>query len=75
MVLEISKQEMYNFYCNFMIRKVNTRLLFTDTDSLCYELHEKNPYKKMYKHKELFDLSNFTVSSKYYCSNNKKSTR
>ena len=26
----------------------------------------------MYKCKELFDLSNFPVSSKYYCSNNKK---
>ena len=26
----------------------------------------------MYKYKELFDLSNFFVSSKYYCSNNKK---
>ena len=54
-----------------MIKKFNTRLLFTDTDSLCYELYEKNPYKKMYKYKELFDLSNFPVSSKYYCSDNK----
>ena len=45
-VLEISKWEIYNFRYNFMIRKFNTRLLFTDTDSLCYELHEKNPYKK-----------------------------
>ena len=63
---------MYNFHYNFMVRKFNTRLLFTDTDSLCYELYEKNPYKKMYKYKELFDLSNFPVSSKYYCSDNKK---
>ena len=29
-----------------MIRKFNTRLLFTDTDSLCFELHEKDLYKK-----------------------------
>ena len=55
-----------------MIRKFNTRLLFTDTDSLCCQLHEKNPYKKMYKYKKLFDLSNFPVSSKSYCSDNKK---
>ena len=55
-----------------MIRKFNTRLLFTDTNSLCYELHEKNPYKKIYKYKELFDLSNFPASSKYCCSDNKK---
>ena len=26
----------------------------------------------MYKYKELFDLSNFPVSSKYYCNDNKK---
>ena len=32
----------------------------------------KNSYKKMYKYKELFGLSNFSVSSKYYCSDNKK---
>ena len=55
-----------------MIRKFNTRLLFTDTDSLRYELHEKNPYKIIYKDKELFAVSNFPVSSKYYCSNIKK---
>ena len=55
-----------------MIRKFNPRLLFTDTDSLCYWLHEKIHTKKMYKYKELFDLSNFPVSSKYYCSDNKK---
>ena len=47
-----------------MTRKFNTRLLFTDTNSLCYELHEKNLYKKMYKQKELFELSNFPKSSK-----------
>ena len=28
--------------------------------------------KKMCKYKELFDLSNFPVSRKYYCSDNKK---
>ena len=32
----------------------------------------KNPYKKMHKYKELFDLSNFPKSSKYYCDENKK---
>ena len=36
-VLETSKWEMYNFHYNFMIRKFNTRLLFTNTDILCIE--------------------------------------
>ena len=40
-VLEISKWEMYNFQYNFMIRKFNTKFLFTDTDSLCYEIYGK----------------------------------
>ena len=71
-VLEAIKLEMYNFHYNFVIRKFNTRLLFTDTDSLCYEIHGKKPLKKMYKYKELFDLSNFPVSSKYYCCYNEK---
>ena len=46
-VLELSKWEMYNFHYNFMIRKFNTRLLFTDTDSLCYEILGKNPHKNV----------------------------
>ena len=33
---------------------------------------ERNYVKKMCKYKELFDLSNLPLSSKYYCSNNKK---
>ena len=45
-------------------------LLFTDTDSLCYECDE-DPREKMYKYKELVDLSNFSVSGKYYCCDNK----
>ena len=32
-------------------------LLFTDTDSLCYEC-DKDPYEIMHQHQEDFDLSN-----------------
>ena len=66
---------MYNFHYNFMTRKFNTKLIFTDTDSLCYEIHGKKPHQKMYKYKELFDLRNLALSSKYYCSGNKKVLR
>ena len=54
-----------------MKKKLVYCLLFTDTNSLCYECDE-DPYEKIYKYKELFDLSNFPVNSKYYCSDNKK---
>ena len=47
-----------------MIRKCNARLMFIDRDSLCYELREKNTCKKMFKYKEVFDLSSLPVSSK-----------
>ena len=58
------------FSYNFMKKKFKKCvLLFNDTDSLCYECDE-DPRENIYKHKELFDLSNFPVSSKYYCSNN-----
>ena len=53
-ILEISEWEMYNFHYNSMVKKFNTRLLFTDTDSLCCELFEKNPYKKCKSKKNYF---------------------
>ena len=56
---------MYSFHYDFMKKKFKRcTLLFTDTDSLCYECDE-DPREKMYEYKELFDLSNFSVSSKY----------
>ena len=45
-LLEISKWEMYNCHYNLMITKFSTRLLFTDTDSFCYDLHKKIYTKK-----------------------------
>ena len=71
-VLEISKWEMYNFHYNFIKKKFkHFTLLFTDTDSFCYECDE-DPYEKMCKYKELFDLSNYPKNSKYFCKDNKK---
>ena len=71
-VLELSKREIYKFHYNFT-KKIFKRctLLFTDTDSLCYECNE-DPHEIMLKNKELFVLSNLPLSSKYYCNDNKK---
>ena len=45
-VLGTSKWGIYHFHYNFIIRIFNTRLLFTDTHSLCYEIYgEKNTQK------------------------------
>ena len=32
---------------------------------------EKNPHKKRYKYRGLFDLCNYPKSSEYYCNDNK----
>ena len=40
-------------------------------DLQCYECDE-DLYEIMLKNKELFDLSNLPISSKQYCSDNKK---
>ena len=53
-----------------MIKKFNTKLLFTDTDSLSYEIYGKNSHKKLYKYRGLFDLCNYP-KSEYYCNDNK----
>ena len=72
-VLEISKLTMYALYYDFMKMNFNNfKLLFTDTDSLCYEICDENPYEKFYEHGEYFDLSNYSKNSKYFCNDNKK---
>ena len=50
-VLALTKWEMYNFHQHFMNKQFNTKLLFTDTGSLCYEIYEKSPHKKCTKSK------------------------
>ena len=71
-VLEIRKWKMHNFDFHFMIKKFNTKLLFTDTDTLCYEIYGENPHQKIYKYRWLFDLSNYPKSSNYCSNDNKK---
>ena len=71
-VLELSKSATYKFWYDFVKKKCrNPKLLFTDTDSLCFET-EEDFYETMLEHKELFDLSNFPTDSKYFCNDNKK---
>ena len=58
-VLELSKLAMYKFYYDFVKKKCkNPKLLFTDTDSLCFET-EEDFHEIMLEHQKIFDLSNF----------------
>ena len=46
-------------------------MLFTDTDSLTYEIKSKNVYKELFKWKDLFDFSNYSIDSKFFDETNK----
>ena len=63
---------MYKFYYDYMLKTFNARLLFADTDSLVYEIKDKNVYEQCFKDKELFDFSGYSKDSVYYDSSNKK---
>ena len=71
-ILELSKLLMYKFHYDYVCNKYDAKLLFTDTDSLVYEINSKNVYEQCFKDKELFDFSGYPIESKYYDSTNKK---
>ena len=71
-VLELSKWLMYDFCYNFIKKHCDAELLFTDTDSLTYEIKSEDVYEKNFKHKHLFDFSNYLEDSKFFDQANKK---
>ena len=71
-VLDLSKWKMYDFHYNFIKNNFGTKLLFTDTDSLTYEIKSKDVYEKIFKWKDLFDFSNYSKDSKFFNETNKK---
>ena len=50
----------------------DAELLFTDIDSLAYEIESKDVYKEFFKYKHLFDFSNYPKDSKFFEKTNKK---
>ena len=70
--LKLSKCLMYDFHHNFIKKYFDAKLLFTDTYSLTYEIKSKNVYEEFFKHKHLFDFSNYPKASKFFDESNKK---
>ena len=71
-VLELTKWLMYDFHYNFIKKHFDAELLFTDTDSLTYEIKSEDVYEEFFKHKHLFDFSNYPKDSKFFDQANKK---
>ena len=72
-ICELSKVLMYEFHYDYIKNKYynNSRLLFTDTDSLMSEIKTEDVYKDFSSNKEMFDFSNCSTKSKYYNNSNK----
>jgi hypothetical protein len=72
-ILELSKLCMFQFYYEYMLPKYGIdklKLLFTDTDSFCFEIQTDDFFKDIEGDKELFDLTNFKETVTY--NNNEK---
>ena len=64
--LDLSKLLMYEFHYKYIKKKFGAKLLFTDTDSLVYEIKTEDVYEEFYQDKNLFDFSDYPLDSKFF---------
>ena len=72
-ILELRKVLLYEFHYGYIKKKIDNKseLLFTDTDSLMYEIKIEDVYEDFSSNKEKFDFSSYSTKSKYYDNSNK----
>ena len=65
-VLQLGKWLMFDFQYSFIKNHFDNELLFTDTDSLTYEIKSEGVYEEFFKHKHWLDFSNYPEDSKFF---------
>ena len=63
---------MYHFHYDYILKTFNANLLFTDFDSLVYEIKNSNVYDHCFKDKHLLDFSGYPKDSVHYDISNQK---
>ena len=83
-ILDHAKLHMYQFHYDYIKKKYpgnRSKLLFSDTDSLTYQINSKNIYRDLYKdrnvkifneHTPLIDFSGLAQGNPYHFNENKK---
>jgi hypothetical protein len=73
-VLELSKLFVFQYHYDFILPKYgkNAKLLFTDTDSLCYHITCDDLYKDIEDHMDLHDTSNYPEGHRLQSMTNKR---
>src|SRR6267154_3196788 len=77
-ILELSKLHMYKFHYEHMVPQYTTnnicraKLLFTDTDSLCYEVTTPDIYQDMLHNASHYDTSNYDSNHRNFSQINSK---
>ena len=72
-ILDLSKVLMYELHYDYIKKKYgdNWRLLFTDTDSLIYEIKTEYVYENFSEDTVISHFSNYPTKSKHYKDSNK----
>ena len=63
--LDLSKCLMYEFHYKYIKSKFDAKLLFTNTESLVYEIKTEYVYEYFYGDKNLFDFSDYPLDSNF----------